>query len=131
LVQIDELKNTAVRLKLRVNDEHTQWWEPAARLGQQPQRHLIAGAHAEVQDGNARVTATRLVAAGVLAFAMKKGSCYILITQSDGQETVIERKLKQSGLARKFAAAFNNAALAARSESQAQRPSQDLAPGQW
>ena len=73
----------------------------------------IVGATARVEaasDIKNRVTATRLVALGVFAFAAKKHSGHVYLTvEGDGFEFVVEVPIKKEADARKFAAKINNA----------------------
>jgi hypothetical protein len=74
----------------------------------------VAGAIARVEaaaDIEKRITATRLLAVGVFAFAWKKksGSIYLTV-EGDGFEFVVEVPVKKEADARQFASKINNAA---------------------
>lgn len=81
-------------------------------------RHPIAGAHAAVEtsgDLDRRVTATRLVAAGLLAFAWRKTTdrrALYLTVEGDGYAFVVPLDPDRETVARRIAARIN--ALASR-----------------
>ena len=74
----------------------------------------VTGAVARVEqaaDVQKRVTATRLVALGVFAFAAKKQTGHVYLTvEGDGFEFMVEVDAKKDSDARKFAAKVNTAA---------------------
>lgn len=79
------------------------------------QIRFIKGGRARVEagaDAQQRVTATRLVALGVFAFAAKKtlGSVYLIVEHPD-YSFVVEVPAKKEAEAREFAAKINSAAL--------------------
>ena len=74
----------------------------------------VHGAIARVEqasDVQKRVTAARLVALGVFAFAAKKQTGHVFLTiEGDGFEIAVEIPAKKEADARKFAAKVNTAA---------------------
>ena len=74
----------------------------------------VQGAVARVEqaaDVQKRVTATRLIALGVFAFAAKKQTGHVYLTiEGDGYEIAVEVPAKRETAARKFAAKVNTAA---------------------
>lgn len=78
---------------------------------------LLTGATARVEnaaDVQRRVTATRLLAIGIFAFAAKKqsGNVYLTVEHPDYQ-FIVEVPVKQETKAREFAVKINNAAKSA------------------
>ncbi len=73
----------------------------------------IAGARAEVEVGaeRKRITATRVIAVGLLAAVAKKDETlvYLTVTLADGQVMVAEVPRKDEGAARSFAATLTSA----------------------
>ena len=73
----------------------------------------VAGATARVESGadiRRRATATRVLAIGVFAFAMKKQVGHVFLTvEGDGFEFAVEVPVKKESDARKFAAKVNSA----------------------
>ena len=77
-----------------------------------------ATAHVETAaDARRRITATRVLAIGVFALAVKKqaGNVYLTVEHPD-YGFVVEIPVKKETKAREFAAKINNAAKASRSE---------------
>lgn len=74
----------------------------------------VAGATARVEtgaDAGKRITATRLVATGVFALAIKKKTGHVFLTiEHPDYDIVVEVPTKKESDARKFASKVNNAA---------------------
>lgn len=78
-------------------------------FGEDAGKYPLAGVEAFLEDGEAlqkRITATRLLAVGVFAFALKKqrGGESFLTIQGDGFAWVVEVPAKNRGEAQKFVA---------------------------
>ncbi len=74
----------------------------------------LAGAHAEVNQGDSRkrITATRMAAFGPFSLAMKKnaGHAFLVFTAADGRQMTKKVDPKDIGKAIQFAAQFNSVA---------------------